>query len=107
VGRCRFWFDIHDFDQEWLTTTRLDEALKTAGPRYTPEIHVDLPIAREFDAFGRTERLFDHIKSYARDLGEAVLPFYSFTVLQRRRCHPEDAEDKIGIVVLAHFPSPP
>jgi hypothetical protein len=39
----------------WFTA-RLDEALKTAGPRYTPEVHVDLPIAGELEAFGRTER---------------------------------------------------
>jgi hypothetical protein len=58
VGRVRFWFDVHGFDGAWFTA-RLEEALKTAGPRYTPEIHVDLPIAAELDAFGRTEQFFD------------------------------------------------
>jgi hypothetical protein len=64
IGRVRFWFDIHGFDMAWFAA-RLDEALKTAGPRYTPEINVDLPIANEFDAFGRTEQFFDQIKSQA------------------------------------------
>jgi len=64
IGRVRFWFDIHGFDMAWFTA-RLDEALKTAGPRYTPEINVDLPIAGELDAFGRTEQFFDQIKSQA------------------------------------------
>ncbi len=65
LGRVRFWFDIHGFDIGWCKA-RLDEALKTAGPRYTPEINVDLPIAQELDAFGRTEHFFDQIKSQAQ-----------------------------------------
>ncbi|MFI5399150.1 MAG: AVAST type 2 anti-phage system protein Avs2 [Candidatus Binatia bacterium] len=65
VGRVRFWFDIRGFDGAWFTA-RLDDALKTAGPRYTPEIHVGLPIAAELEAFGRTERFFDQIKARAR-----------------------------------------
>src|SRR5574337_252409 len=37
VGRLRFWFDVRGFDGAWFSA-RLDEALQTAGPRYTPEI---------------------------------------------------------------------
>ena len=54
AGRLLFWF--HDravFGQQWLRD-RLDEALKTAGPRYTPKVHVDVPIARQLALFGRT-----------------------------------------------------
>lgn len=65
IGRVRFWFDVHGFDAAWFSA-RLDEAVDTAGPRYTPEIHVDLPIAWEFEAFGRTDRFFDREKSRAR-----------------------------------------
>lgn len=85
VGRIRFWFDVRGFDAAWFKA-RLNEALRTAGPRYTPEIHVDLPIASEFEAFGRTDRFFDRDKVRARairqelrslnystkDIGEAV-----------------------------------
>lgn len=67
LGRIRFWFDAQRFDSPWFTA-RLDEALKTAGPRYTPEVHVDLPIAAEFEAFGRTEQFFDRIKACARGI---------------------------------------
>jgi hypothetical protein len=67
VGRVRFWFDARAFDGAWFKA-RLDEAIKTAGPRYTPEIHVDLPIAKEFEAFGRTEWFFDEVKAHARSL---------------------------------------
>lgn len=67
VGRVRFWFDVRGFDAVWFNS-RLDEALRTAGPRYTPEVHVDLPVALEFEAFGRTKRFFDRIKTNARNI---------------------------------------
>lgn len=60
IGRVRFWFDVQGFDAAWFTA-RFDEARRTAGPRYTPEVHVDLPIAREFEAFGRTDPKEIHV----------------------------------------------
>ncbi len=71
VGRVRFWFDVRRFDAAWFTA-RLEESLKTAGPRYTPEVHVDLPIAAEFETFGRTELFFDQVKSHARGIREKL-----------------------------------
>ena len=70
-GRLRFWFDVRGFDAPWFTA-RLDEALQAAGPRYTPEVHVDLPIAWEFEAFGRTDRFFDREKARARRIREKL-----------------------------------
>jgi len=67
AGRLYFWFGVHGFDSDWFSE-RLDEALRTAGPRYTPEVHVDLPVALDFEAFGRTEEFFDKLKSRARDI---------------------------------------
>ena len=67
IGRVRFWFDVRGFDAPWFTA-RLDEALQAAGPRYTPEVHVDLPIAWEFEPFGRTYRFFDREKARARGI---------------------------------------
>ncbi len=67
IGRRYFWFDQRSFDNEWFQA-RLDEAVEAAGPRYTPEIHVDLPIARDLELFGRTESAFDAVKSLAREI---------------------------------------
>lgn len=64
VGRVHFWFDKRGFDGAWFSA-RLDEALRTAGPRYTPEVHVDLPVAQDFDAFGRSVQFFDRVKALA------------------------------------------
>lgn len=74
VGRVRFWFDIHGFDATWFQA-RLEDAVRTAGPRYTPEIHVALPIAAELEAFGRTEQFFDHIKAHAKSIRKSLQTF--------------------------------
>jgi len=70
AGLVRFWFDVRAFDMTWFTA-RVDEAVDAAGPRYTPEVHVGLPIAAEFDAFGRTLAFFNRLKGTARDIREA------------------------------------
>jgi hypothetical protein len=71
AGRVRLWFNVTYLDDEWFTR-RLDEALKAAGPRYTPELHVDLPISLELEEFGRTERCFDTLKALARGIRERL-----------------------------------
>lgn len=71
VGRVRFWFDVHGFDAAWFSA-RLDEAIRTAGPRYTPEVHVDLPIASELETFGRTDLFFERVKSQARAIRDKM-----------------------------------
>ena len=71
VGRVHFWFGKRGFDHTWFSA-RLDEALKAAGPRYTPEIHVELPIAEDLDAFGRTQNFFNRIKGLAIPVREAL-----------------------------------
>ena len=54
AGRLLFWFhDREVFGRQWLEN-RLGEALRTAGPRYTQQVHVDVPIARQIALFSRT-----------------------------------------------------
>ena len=70
VGRVRFWFDTTGFDDDWFAR-RFGEARDTAGPRYTPEVHVDLPIADRFEAVGRTRRFFHRTIALIRGLANA------------------------------------
>ena len=67
VGRVQFWFDAAGFDKDWFAR-RLEEARDTSGPRYTPEVHVKLPITGRFEAFGRTSRFFDRTIALIRGL---------------------------------------
>ena len=66
-GRVRFWFGAVVMDDDWFAKC-INEAVDTAGVRYTPELHVDLPIAAEFEAFGRTEGFFHRAILTARTL---------------------------------------
>ena len=70
TGRARFWFDATGFDNDWFAQ-RFTEARRTAGPRYTPELHVNLPIAARFEAFGRTDTYFHRAIERIRDLTHA------------------------------------
>ncbi|MDE2823835.1 MAG: hypothetical protein OXK79_10060, partial [Chloroflexota bacterium] len=90
VGRAKFWFDAPGFDATWFKA-RLDEALKTAGPRYTRELHLDLPIAWEFEAFGRTADFFDRERARARGIRAA----------SRAVEYPRSAEDEAVDAALA------
>lgn len=65
AGRRLFWFDAQHFTQEWYGD-RLKEAISAADSRYTPEIHVNLPIARDLELFGRSDSAIDRIKAIAR-----------------------------------------
>lgn len=74
VGLVRFWFDTKVFDETWFEA-RFKEARKTAGPRYTPEINVELPIIDDFEAFGRTVHFFDGLKTHARGIRDKLRSF--------------------------------
>ena len=62
TGRRFFWFGQHEFSQNWFDL-HLDESVKAAGARYTPEIHVDLPIAQDMGRFSRSLSSFEEVKS--------------------------------------------
>ena len=70
IGRRMFWFNQRFFDHDWFRK-RLDEAVLDAGPRYTPETHVGLPIAQEMNRFSRSELLFNEVKSCAIGIRKA------------------------------------
>ena len=67
IGRLFFWFQEQFFSETWYEDC-IQEAFESAGPRYTPELHVDLPIAQDLEAFGRTDAAFNQIKAIAREV---------------------------------------
>ena len=64
TGRSFFWFGQHEFSQNWFDL-HLAESVEAAGPRYTPELHVDLPVAQELERFSNISFLADEVKSLA------------------------------------------
>lgn len=67
VGLVRYFFDVTLFSPSWFRSS-VDEALHSAGARYTPELNVGLPITREFEAFGRSSQFLDRVKRLAIEL---------------------------------------
>jgi hypothetical protein len=68
-GLARFWFDAAVLDPLWFEK-RLQEAIRTAGPRYTPKVNVELPIMQDFDAFGRTDAWVRRLKKFASQISK-------------------------------------
>ena len=64
AGLTRFWFDAAVLDPLWFED-RLKEAIVAAGPRYTPDVNVELPIVKELEAFGRTSAWLHRLKKFA------------------------------------------
>jgi len=54
-------------NQEWQKN-HLEKIKKWAGPRYTPELNVDLPIAEIFDGISRTKIFYYSIREHYRKL---------------------------------------
>lgn len=45
-----------------------NEAITAAGPRYTANINVELPIKELFEGIGRTSNMFDEIHEFQKEL---------------------------------------
>lgn len=72
AGRYKFWFNKEFLSQAWFTN-HIKEVIENAGERYTPELNVNLPIARVFDGLGRTLEFFSEIDSLHKEIRKAFL----------------------------------
>ena len=71
ISLLNFFFGERHLDETWLRA-RLSEAHQAAGPRYTPELNVKLPLAEQFQALGRTREFFRRIQAAATGIKERV-----------------------------------
>ena len=71
IGRLYYWFGQQGFDESWFSN-RWEEARRVVGPRYTPEVHVELDIAKRLDLFARTDSAVDGLRSYAVGVWETL-----------------------------------
>ena len=112
AGRCRFWFGaVGQFSPAWFDK-QLERAVEAAGPRYTPEIHVDLPLSKQFELFGRLDPAVAEVRRLARNIKKQ--PTYML-----RRLTADEASDVIPelrgvegrvdevVEALADMPCPP
>lgn len=73
AGRVRFWWDVKLFDRDWLNL-RFEEARAAAGPRYTPAVNVELPVASDLEDFGRTAASLGRLRGLAKDTNRIYPP---------------------------------
>lgn len=59
-GRVYFWFNQDSLSQQWFAE-RVATSVANLGPKYTPDINVELPISRVFDGLCHTERFYQRI----------------------------------------------
>ena len=74
AGIVRYWFDKSIFTDDWFNA-RIGEAIETAGPRYSPELHVagNTPAAQDLETFARSESVTNAVKALAIELRQAGL----------------------------------
>ncbi len=95
AGLLEFWFgNLELFIDSWFKA-RLDEAVASAGSRYSPELHVDLPIAQKFELFGRTNTAMASVLRHAKDIRRAC----SYGI--RRHATEDSSDDSPSLKSLA------
>ena len=76
-GRRLYWFNEPFLRSETLRQLAL-KSRDTLGERFTPEFHVDLPIARQFDGLCANERWWLEISEQKAELDEQYDQFIRF-----------------------------
>lgn len=94
-GRRFFWFQEELLSQVWFKE-RLDETISNAGPRYSPELNIELPIAHIFESLGRTSKFYNQIKVLYGEIKRAYLKTNSRKVKEVTKDKFDSLEDTIS-----------
>jgi hypothetical protein len=104
AGKLLYWFGAATLTIESLSK-HVEREIKNLGPRYTPEFHVDLPIARVFDGLCCEHAFRDRIQQHRRAIYDATRNITSSmdrdTRLSSAQLHAKEAEEKARSVADA------
>ena len=75
-------------NKEWAKE-HLDNARKNAGPRYIPELNIELPILEIFDGISRTSEFYHSIRKHYGQLIKALKNLSSSYDIEELRLHPK------------------
>lgn len=109
-GRYKFWFDKEWLSDEWFQR-RLDATLRDAEPRYSPDLNVELPIAKIFDGLGRTDAFHLELATLRGKIGKAwrEVASHGHDAVYADRCRPffEQVQPQIeGLRALVQHDGP-
>lgn len=71
AGGCWYWFHRDLFDRSWFER-KLEQALKNAEPRYSPELNVEVLAVRYLNALARDGAFFDRLVSFYTEIKDAL-----------------------------------
>jgi len=97
-GRFFFWFKKELFSQQWFEN-RIEEMVANVGPRYTPELNIELPIARLFDGLGRTPDFYTQVKELYGKIKTTYNRAQSRRALEAARKEFESLQESINQVL--------
>ena len=66
-GRYKYFFDKQFLSTDWFKK-HIEDSIVDAGLRYSPELNVELPIAKALDALGRTEGFYSTLANIAKNI---------------------------------------
>jgi len=70
-GRLYFWFHHEAFSTTWMQD-RIEVAIANVGPRYSPELDVQLPIAQLFQGLGRTPEFYARVEDLVSKIKKEI-----------------------------------
>ena len=83
-GRALYWFNEPVLDFKTFRKIA-DRAKESLGDRYTPEFHVDLPIAKDFDGLCLNDQWWEELEEKTEELDKKRTQFFR----EITRDHPE------------------
>jgi hypothetical protein len=73
-GRMWFWFNEPPMDDDWFRKN-VKDAVSLADERYSPDLHLDVPEARYFDALARNTAFFSDLEALGIKLSDIIKKF--------------------------------
>lgn len=74
----KFWFDKEFLSKEWFERQNKN-AIVDLGPKYTPEINVELDISKVFNGLAKNERFTDTYKEFLDAFLQQINHFMDYT----------------------------
>lgn len=113
-GRLYFWFNSDQLTEARLEG-ELDETIRNAKDRYSPELHVDVSVSAIFEPLGRTPQFEDEVAERLDELDEKADDLFSERYIDILRAADEDALEDLRSAVeeipkllqgIEHIPEP-
>ena len=100
-GRRRFWFHQEILSAEWFAA-HIADASSDAGPRYHPELNVEVPISSQLGAFGETPSWKASYSRRLHNFGEEISRWRQATVDRESGAGKERMEAAAPLLEGAH-----